>query len=151
MTDDIKNKEPDTITMDTGDLKQLDSKLPVTIRFDDLNGSATFQSIGYDAKADTPVILTTLYDNCNVVAGIVEPNVRVTISVNGESIVVTSDRWGFFVTDELPICYEGDEVSFRYYDKAGNTVRITKIVGEPEDPVLMDAFMLGKPGPMRIR
>lgn len=121
-----------------------DAKLPITISFDDLNGNATYQSIGYDKQADMPLLTTIVYDGCNILGGIAEPGMSVTISVNGESVTVRSDRWGFFVTDQLPLAYEGDVISIHYVDKAGNYVNKTLIVGEAQDPVKMDAYMLGK-------
>ena len=121
-----------------------DTKLTVSATFDDLIGSASFTSIGYDYKADMPVLTTPLYDGCNILAGIAEPSRRVTISVNGEAVTTNSDRWGVFVTDKLPLAYEGDEVVVRYTDKADNFISMTRTVGEADDLVEMDAFMLGR-------
>ncbi len=144
-TSDTKNLNQGENTWETvTDSLQKDTRMFVTISFDDLVGSATYQSFGYDNKADVPVVTTRLYDGCNVLSGIVEPNRKVTITVNGESITVNSDRYGIFTTDELPLAYEGDTVTIHYVDRAGNFVTLELTVGPEEDPVKLDAYMLGR-------
>lgn len=131
-----------TMTTDTGRLAT-DRLLNVTISFEDLVGSATFESFVYDPKCDAPVLTSVPYADCFLLSGIVEPGASVQIKVNDIVTRAKVDSYGVFVA-QMPVMYEGDVMTITVVDLADNVTVKSYTVGEERLLVRMDAYMLGK-------
>lgn len=131
-----------TMTTNTGSLRT-DSLLNVVISFEDLIGSATFESFVYDPKCDAPVLTSEAYADCFLLSGIVEPGASVQIRVNDIVTRAKVDSFGVFVA-QMPVMYEGDEMIITVTDQAGNTVVKNYMVSEERLLSRMTAYMMGK-------
>ncbi len=120
-----------------------DAYITPSVAFDDLIGSATFQSFVYDPQCDDPVLTSTLYGGCYILAGVVEPGSAIRAEIGGEFYRTNADAYGTFIIS-MPSTNSGDIVIIHVTDQAGNGTKKEFTVGEEEDPVKMTAFMQGK-------
>lgn len=119
-----------------------DSTTTPGMTFDDLTGSAGFQSFIYDPVCDEPILTTEPYSGCRYLVGLAEPYSRITLEVNGQRATATADAYGLFVLS-MPITEEGDTITLHVTDPAGNTVTRTYTVGPEAEDVTLTAFMMG--------
>ena len=120
-----------------------DAYITPSVAFDDLIGSATFQSFVYDPQCDDPVLTSNLYGGCYILAGVVEPGSAIRAEIGGEFYRTNADAYGTFIIS-MPSTSTGDIVIIHVTDQAGNGTKKEFTVGEEEDPVKMTAFMQGK-------
>ena len=120
-----------------------DAYITPGVAFDDLIGSATFQSFVYDPQCDDPVLTSSLYEGCYILAGMAEPGSAIRVEIGGEIYRTTADAYGTFVLS-MPSTSSGDTVTVHVTDQAGNGTTKSFTVGAEEDPVKMKAFMQGK-------
>ncbi len=114
-----------------------------SLSFDDLEGSATFRSFIFDPVCDEPVLTFEPYAGCYYLMGLAEPYSQIVIEVNGEKVTGSADAFGVFAL-KMPLTEEGDIISIRVTDLAGNVTTTSYRVGPEIEDATMTAFMAGR-------
>ena len=114
-----------------------------SLAFDDLEGSATFRSFIYDPVCDDPVLTFMPYAGCYYLMGVAEPYAQLVMEVNGEKVTGSADAFGVFAL-KMPLVEEGDIITLKVTDQAGNMTLMTYRVEAEADDIVMVSFMGGR-------
>ena len=131
-----------TITVSSSSLAADVTNTP-SLAFDDLEGSAIFRSFIFDPVCDDPVLTFMPYAGCYYLMGVAEPYAQLTMEVNGEKVTGAADAFGVFAL-KMPLVEEGDVITLKAIDQAGNVTVMTYVVEAETDAINMVTFMAGR-------
>lgn len=134
------------VTIDRSDLPY-NVKTTVNVRYIHIAGSRDTAPFIVDDTCAKPIILTPVYENGYVIAGVVEVGSTVEISYPDyediDPVYIRPDAYGFF-TAELDMLDAGDRVAIRVFDLGDNISKLELTAMAEDELTTQSAFPMGK-------
>lgn len=134
------------VIIDRNDLPR-DTNTNVSASYVYVNGSVTSNTFIVDDYCTKPIILTPVYENAYVIAGVVEVGSTVVISYPDYpelgSTFVRPDVYGFFAA-ELDMLDEGDKVQIDVQDLGDNWTSVVLVAQAEDELATQMAYPMGK-------
>ena len=135
-----------TVTFPQSDIPR-NQVLSVTAEYVNIDGSNSIGGFQYDDYCSKPIILTPVYENAYVIAGVVEVGSAVEISYPDYpelgSTFVRPDAYGFFAA-ELDMLDEGDKVQIEVQDLGDNWTSVVLVAQAEDELATQMAYPMGK-------